>query len=61
MTKQDEIKTELMEKGYKLIKTQLVSMNGNRQYKTYILESPTGERTTVNFRGTVNSKNSLTS
>lgn len=60
MKKQEKVLRELISKGYKFIETVTMSMNGNRQYSTHILESPEGERTTINFRGTINSKNSLT-
>lgn len=60
MTKQDKVLSELISKGYKFIKTETMSMNGQRQYRTHFLESPEGAKTTINFRGTVNSKNSLT-
>lgn len=60
MKKQEKVLKELLSKGYKFIKTVTMSMNGNRRYSTHILESPEGEQTTINFRGTINSKNSLT-
>jgi hypothetical protein len=60
MKRQEQVLRQLLSEGYKFIKTVTISMNGNRQYSTHILESPSGEKTTINFRGTVNSKNSLT-